>query len=79
VALCGLCPCFGRPRIIIGYALWYAVLPATTAAIIQLSAAVIAALGGVLLLGATVTLRFGLASIAVLGGVLLVFASKQKA
>jgi drug/metabolite transporter (DMT)-like permease len=62
--------------------LWYAVLPAlpaTTAAIIQLSAAVIAALGGVLLLGATVTLRFGLASIAVLGGVLLVFASKQKA
>lgn len=65
-----------------GYALWYAVLPAlaaTTAATIQLSVPVIAAFGGVLLLGEAVTLRFGLASIAVLGGVLLFVVSKQKA
>jgi drug/metabolite transporter (DMT)-like permease len=65
-----------------GYALWYAVLPAlaaTTAATIQLSVPVIAAFGGVLLLGEAVTLRFGLASIAVLGGVFLFVASKQKA
>ena len=65
-----------------GYALWYVVLPAlaaTTAATIQLSVPVIAAFGGVLLLGEAVTLRFGLASIAVLGGVLLFVASKQKA
>ncbi|MEX1667110.1 DMT family transporter [Zhongshania arctica] len=65
-----------------GYALWYAVLPAlaaTTAATIQLSVPVIAAFGGVLLLGEAVTPRFGLASIAVLGGVLLFVASKQKA
>lgn len=65
-----------------GYALWYSVLPAlaaTTAATIQLSVPVIAALGGVLFLGEAVTLRFGLASIAVLGGVLLFVASKQKA
>ncbi|MFQ3201117.1 MAG: drug/metabolite transporter (DMT)-like permease [Zhongshania sp.] len=54
-------------------------LAATTAATIQLSVPVIAAFGGVRLLGETVTLRFGLAPIAVLGGVLLVVASKQKA
>lgn len=55
-----------------GYALWYAVLPAlqsTTAATVQLSVPVIAAFGGLLLLNEPVTLRFGLASIAVLGGI----------
>ena len=58
----------------LGYALWYAVLPAlpaTTAATVQLSVPVIAALGGVLLLGETISLRLGLATIAVLGGIAL--------
>ncbi|MEZ5437809.1 MAG: EamA family transporter [Lysobacteraceae bacterium] len=58
----------------LGYALWYAVLPAlpaTTAATVQLSVPVIAALGGVLLLGETISLRPGLATIAVLGGIAL--------
>jgi len=58
----------------LGYAVWYAVLPslrATTAASVQLSVPVIAALGGVVLLGEPIGLRLVLASIAVLGGVAL--------
>lgn len=56
----------------IGYALWYAVmpaLPATMAATVQLSVPILAALGGVVLLDEAITLRFGLASVAVLGGI----------
>jgi len=55
-----------------GYALWYAVLPvlpATTAATVQLSVPVIAAVGGAVFLAEAITLRLGLASIAVLGGI----------
>ncbi len=56
----------------VGYALWYAVmpaLPATMAATVQLSVPILAALGGVVLLDEALTLRFGLASVAVLGGI----------
>jgi drug/metabolite transporter (DMT)-like permease len=56
----------------LGYAVWYAVLPslrATTAASVQLSVPVIAALGGVLLLAEPITLRLVLGSAAVLGGI----------
>lgn len=59
----------------IGYVIWYAVLPqlkATQAATVQLSVPVLAALGGVLLLGEPLTLRLVLASVAILGGILLV-------
>ena len=59
----------------IGYALWYSVLPAlkaTKAATVQLSVPVIAALGGVVFLGESLTLRLVLASIAILGGIALV-------
>ena len=59
----------------IGYAIWYAVLPAlkaTTAAIVQLSVPVIAAMGGIVFLAEPVTLRLALASVAVLGGLALV-------
>jgi len=66
----------------IGYALWYAVLPslkATTAATVQLSVPVLAAIGGIVLLGEPLTLRLVLASIAVLGGVALVIARRQHA
>jgi drug/metabolite transporter (DMT)-like permease len=59
----------------VGYALWYRVLPAlsaASAASVQLSVPVITALGGAFILGETMTLRLGLASFAVLGGIALV-------
>jgi drug/metabolite transporter (DMT)-like permease len=59
----------------LGYAVWYTVLPAlkaTSAATVQLSVPVIAALGGIVFLGEAVTLRFALASVAILGGIALV-------
>jgi drug/metabolite transporter (DMT)-like permease len=59
----------------VGYAIWYAALPglrATSAATVQLSVPVIAAAGGVLLLGEPITLRLLGASVAVLGGIALV-------
>jgi len=65
----------------IGYAIWYTALPAlkaTHAATVQLSVPVIAALGGIIFLGETVTLRLVLASIAVLGGIALVILEKQE-
>lgn len=58
----------------LGYALWYAILPALgagRAAVAQLSVPVIAALGGAVLLTEVPGLRFGLASLLVLGGVAL--------
>jgi len=59
----------------VGYAIWYTALPAlkaTTAATVQLSVPVIAALGGIVFLGETVTLWFALASASILGGIALV-------
>ncbi len=59
----------------IGYAIWYTALPAlkaTTAATVQLSVPVIAALGGVIFLGEAMSLRLVLASIAILLGIALV-------
>lgn len=59
----------------VGYAIWYTALPSlksTTAATVQLSVPVIAALGGVALLNEPVTLRLVAASIAILGGIALV-------
>ncbi len=63
----------------VGYSLWYAALPhltATRAAIVQLSVPVLAATGGVLLLGEQVTVRLLGAGSALLGGVLLALASR---
>ena len=63
----------------IGYALWYTVLPrlkATSAATVQLSVPVIAALGAVMFLGEGVTLRLVVASAAILGGIALVILEK---
>ncbi len=59
----------------LGYAIWYRALPglkATEAAIVQLSVPVIAALGGIILLGESLSLRLILASIAILSGIALV-------
>ncbi|MCL4261593.1 MAG: DMT family transporter [Anaerolineae bacterium] len=63
----------------IGYAIWYTVLPAlkaTNAATVQLSVPVIAAAGGVVILGEPITLRLVLASAAILGGIALVILEK---
>lgn len=65
----------------VGYAIWYTALPglkATGAATVQLSVPVLAAIGGILLLGEPVTLRFVLASAAILGGILLVIVERQR-
>jgi drug/metabolite transporter (DMT)-like permease len=59
----------------IGYAIWYTALTGlkvTHAATVQLSVPVIAAVGGVVLLGEPVSLRLVLASTAILGGIALV-------
>lgn len=64
----------------LGYAIWYTALPAlkaTTAATVQLSVPVIAALGGILFLGEAITLRLALASLAILGGIGLVILEKR--
>lgn len=64
----------------LGYAIWYRVLPAlkaTSAATVQLSVPVIAAAGGVLFLGETVTVRLLVASIAILGGIALTIVVKK--
>ena len=66
----------------VGYAIWYAALPglsATTAATMQLSVPVLAAAGGVVLLGEPLGWRLVLASLAILGGVALVIINKQPA
>lgn len=65
----------------VGYAIWYAALPhlrATTAATLQLSVPVIAALGGIAWLGEPLTLRLLLASLAILGGIALVIRKQAK-
>jgi drug/metabolite transporter (DMT)-like permease len=64
-----------------GYAIWYRALPglkATQAATVQLSVPVIAAVGGVLLLGENFTQRSGLASVAIMFGIALVVLEKNK-
>jgi drug/metabolite transporter (DMT)-like permease len=64
----------------IGYAIWYRVLPAmqaTHAATVQLSVPVIAALGGIVVLGESISVRAVLASTAILGGIALVILEKQ--
>jgi drug/metabolite transporter (DMT)-like permease len=63
----------------VGYAIWYTVLPAlknTSAASVQLSVPVIAAVGGVIFLAEPMTLRLLLTSTAILGGIALVIVKK---
>lgn len=59
----------------IGYAIWYTALPllaSMTAASVQLSVPIIAALGGVIFLGEPLTLRLLVASLVIIGGIALV-------
>lgn len=65
----------------IGYAIWYAALPAlkaTTAAVVQLGVPLIAAMGGIVFLAEPVTLRLALASAAVLGGIAVVLLQRDQ-
>ena len=65
----------------IGYVIWYTALPglkAASAATVQLSVPVLAATGGILLLGEPLTLRFLCASSAVLGGIALVVIEQRR-
>jgi drug/metabolite transporter (DMT)-like permease len=65
----------------LGYAIWYSALPdlkATSAATVQLSVPVLAATGGILLLGEPITVRYILASVAILGGIALVVIEKPR-
>jgi drug/metabolite transporter (DMT)-like permease len=64
----------------LGYAIWYTAvrgLPATSAATVQLSVPVIAALGGALFLHEPLTLRLIATSLAILGGVALVIMGRR--
>jgi drug/metabolite transporter (DMT)-like permease len=64
----------------LGYAIWYTALPAlrnTSAASVQLSVPVIAALGGIVFLSEPMTLRLVFASVAILGGIALVIVQKR--
>jgi drug/metabolite transporter (DMT)-like permease len=66
----------------IGYVIWYAALrelAATSAATVQLSVPVIAAIGGVMLLSEEVTIRLLVASAATLGGVAIVLSQRSSA
>jgi drug/metabolite transporter (DMT)-like permease len=65
----------------VGYAVWYRVLPtlqATHAATVQLSVPVIAALGGIVLLGEAATWPMALSGCAILGGIALVIWKKAQ-
>jgi len=64
----------------LGYAIWYTALPsmrATQAATVQLSVPVIAAVGGVILLGETLTVRLVACSLAIIGGIALVLHARR--
>jgi drug/metabolite transporter (DMT)-like permease len=66
----------------LGYAIWYTALrnlSPVTAASIQLTVPLLAALGAVALLGEPLTVRLGLTSLVILGGVALVIRARPRA
>lgn len=65
----------------IGYAIWYRALPLlsrSSAAIVQLTVPVIAALGGILFIGETPTWRLVIASALILGGVAVAITARKR-
>jgi drug/metabolite transporter (DMT)-like permease len=59
----------------LGYSVWYAALrhlSTTQAAVAQLAVPIIAALGGIIFMAETITLRLGLSAIMILGGIFMV-------
>ena len=66
----------------LGYVIWYQALQglrAVSAATVQLSVPVIAAIGGIIFLGEQLTMRLLLASIAILGGIAMVTFNRRSA
>ncbi|MGV3653939.1 MAG: DMT family transporter [Noviherbaspirillum sp.] len=66
----------------LGYVVWYAALPslsATRAASVQLAVPVLAALGGTLFMGESITLRLAVSCAAILGGIALVVLDGRRA
>lgn len=64
----------------LGYTIWYIALrnlTATQAAVAQLSVPVIAALGGVIFLAESITLRLSISSLLILGGIFLVVMGRR--
>ena len=64
----------------VAYVIWYSALlslKAASAATVQLSVPVLAATGGILLLGEPLTLRYVVASVTILGGIALVVLEKD--
>ena len=64
----------------VGYVLWYSALrglTATAAAVVQLLVPVLAAAGGVIVLGESVSSRLLLSAVLVLGGIALVIATRE--
>jgi drug/metabolite transporter (DMT)-like permease len=64
----------------IGYVLWYAVVPtlgATRAAILQLTVPILAAAGGVVLLGEVLTFRLALATLLTVSGVAVAIVARR--
>jgi drug/metabolite transporter (DMT)-like permease len=65
----------------LGYVVWYTALPSlktTTASTAQLSVPVLTAVGGILFLGETMTLRLALASVAILSGIAFVVLARRR-
>lgn len=64
----------------VGYAIWYSVLPGlsvTEAAVVQLSAPVLATLGGIVFMSEALTVRFSISTLLILGGILAVVFGRQ--
>jgi drug/metabolite transporter (DMT)-like permease len=65
----------------VGYVVWYLAVPGlsgVSASIVQLAVPVLAACGGALLLGESITLRLGLAGLLVLGGIALALLARPR-
>ena len=63
-----------------GYFIWYMALKglkATTASIVQLSVPIIAAIGGIIFLSESITVRLLVSSVAILGGIFIVVSEKR--
>ena len=63
-----------------GYILWYAALAhlsATQASVVQLGVPIIAALGGILFLSESISMRLSIASLMMLAGIALVIVNKS--
>ncbi len=64
----------------LGYTIWYHVLPhlsVTEAAVVQLAAPALAALGGIVFMSEVATLRLGISSLAILGGIFAVILGRR--